>query len=75
MNKYEQLWREQQASHKWTLPKPASRFFRLPIIRFFRAMLLTWKVERHYHFWSSNFGSIRSGYDEWVIYAIRRGWC
>jgi len=70
---YDQAWRQDRDAFGWTLPGPAPRWKRLLFMRIIRAAWLAWKVERHYEAWP--LPSIRTGYDEWVIYAIRRGWC
>ncbi len=67
-------WNIDQRQMKWKLPPPAPRFYRLPVIRRIRAIYLGIQIEKHYGFWSA-MGSVRSGYDGWVLYAIQRGWC
>ena len=68
-------WREDGERCGWQLPLPAPRLLRMPVIRHARAALLTWKVERHYAYFGGALGLMRTGYDEWVIYAIARGMC
>lgn len=75
MTEDERKWHEDQRANGWKLPAPAPRWLRLPIIRRFRAMWLDRKVEQHYRSGISYFFGARSGYDEWVLYAISRGWC
>lgn len=65
-------WYEDKELNNWKLPPPANYFLRLPVIRHVRAAILIYRVERHYK--NIPFG-LRTGYDEWIIYAIVRGWC
>jgi len=67
-------WYEDKLRMSWELPKEAPKWMRLPVIRHIRAANLALKVERHYVSWDA-IGSIRTGYDSWVLYAIQRGWC
>ncbi len=74
MDKHEKKWRKTKKERGWVLPAKAVWWKRLPIIRRFRAGFLSVKMEKHY---TKGLGSIgiRTGYDEWVLYAIARGWC
>lgn len=67
----EKLWLDDGDRYGWSLPPKSHWIFRLPIIRNIRAayyiVMISW--------WYSVVPGVRSGYDEWVIYAIRRGWC
>lgn len=67
-------WREHGEQNHWTLPPPAPWPLRLPIIRQLRAAWGTWQVERHYEAFAP-LGLVRTGYDEWVLWAIARGMC
>ena len=67
----DEIWREDAADNGWSLPPPASAWKRLPVIRLFRTVYHAWRMEAHYEMWPN---SLRSGYDEWVLYAMRRGW-
>lgn len=58
----------------WRLPPSASRWKRLPVVRFFRAVVAAWRVARHNELCAA-MGMLPTGYDEWVVYAISRGWC
>ena len=66
-------WAADRDAMRWTLPLAAPRGKRLPIIRKFRAFAAAWRAEQHYAFYDS-IGALRSGYDDWVDYAIERGW-
>lgn len=68
-----QTWAEDGRRCGWELPPPAPRVLRLPVIRYIRCMWLSWKIARHYAFFAE-LGMVSSGYDEWVLYAISRGW-
>lgn len=74
MSNCETLWLKDQKENGWILPPPAASWKRLVIIRHIRAAILRWKVERHYAYGPGLIG-LRSGYDDWVLYAIQRGWC
>jgi hypothetical protein len=65
-------WVRAQKVNHWELPAPANWPWRLPVVRHFRALWLSIRVERHERFWRS-IGSIPTGYDQWVIYGIARG--
>ena len=67
-------WAADRDKLGWTLPAPAAWWLRLPVIRKFRAVFIMIGMERHYAVWGA-VGMARSGYDEWVLYAIARGWC
>lgn len=69
----DERWRADGNEWNWSLPPKAPRLLRLPIIRHFRALWLSYKIERHYAAWRGL--GVRTGYDEWVLYAIARGWC
>lgn len=58
----------------WCLPPKAPWWKRLPLIRLARAIRGCWLVANHQAFWST-LGYVDTGYDEWVIFAIARGWC
>ena len=74
MNIDEKRWRAVQKRTGWKLPPKAHWLLRLPFICRVRGVFISIRVERHYRFWQA-MGSVRSGYDEWVLYAIHRGWC
>ncbi len=67
-------WKADGDRNGWTLPPAAPWPMRLTIIRHVRAVWNTMQVERHYAVFAQ-YGLVRSGYDEWVIYAIARGMC
>jgi len=67
-------WLADGADFGWVLPKPAVWWKRLPVIRKFRAIAATIAIERHYGVYDL-LGLVRTGYDEWVVYAIGKGWC
>jgi hypothetical protein len=58
----------------WSLPAPAAWLWRRWPFRFFRFLYLAIQVERHDSMYRS-IGLIPTGYDNWTLYAIRRGWC
>ena len=58
----------------WGPPAVAGSFWRLPIVRHVRAFWHGWRTERHYARWASVGSVLRSGYDEWVLYGIWKGW-
>jgi len=67
-------WETTRKACGWELPKSAPWPLRLPVIRNIRALFASIAVERHYVD-IEPFGGLRTGYDEWVLYAIARGWC
>ena len=67
-------WVDTGKERGWTLPEKAAWPFRLPIIRHLRGLYLSIQIEMHYTLWS-NLGYVRTGYDEWVLFAILRGLC
>ena len=58
----------------WCLPPPAVWWKRLPGVRHARAARGARFLAEHHPFWST-IPYVDTGYDEWVIEAIRRGWC
>jgi len=68
------LWHLHGQQNNWILPPKAPLILRLPVIRQLRAVWHEGQVDRHNQFWRS-VGTIPTGYDEWVLYAIWRGWC
>ena len=67
-------WRKDRDERRWSLPAKAPWPLRLPVIRHIRAAYARIQVERHYSCGLGMIG-IRTGYDDWVCYAIQRGWC
>lgn len=70
----EKYWNEEKEANGWELPRKAWWPLRLPIIRHGRAIFLMIMVDLFYRKGLGSIG-VRSGYDEWVLYAIIRGWC
>lgn len=64
-------WRQDGVRHKWAMPY-APRWKRLPIIRRFRAIWHAFRVDRHNALHSA-MGMIPTGYDDWILYGIARG--
>lgn len=74
----EELWKEEKEKYGWELPKKAFFLLRLPVIRYVRWFYLNLKLRLWVHRWNSlgvGFGGVAQPYDEWVLYAIYRGWC
>lgn len=67
-------WHRDKVERGWRLPDIAPWPLRLPIIRHIRALWISWHIEKYYAAWSES-GLVSSGYDEWVIFAIFRGFC
>ena len=70
---FDECWREMGRQRGWTLPPKPERWRLLPVVRHVRFALASVQVARHYALWNS-LGYFSTGYDEWVLYAIRRGW-
>ncbi len=68
------LWNQAAEEFGWTLPARAPWWARLPVMRHVRVIIAAYRIETHYRRWAS-VGLLSSGYDEWVLYAIWRGWC
>lgn len=67
-------WREVGQSHGWQLPPPAPWPLRLWGIRYVRAAAASVRLIRRIQR-SSSAECFPTGYDDWVVYAIARGWC
>ena len=65
----ERRWREDKLVYGWSLPPKPSWFLRLPIIRAVRAFWHMWRAQKLAPGWLRV-----PQYDQWVIYAKRRGW-
>jgi hypothetical protein len=65
-------WHADQKRYGWIMP-PAPRWKRLPVIRYFRFVWHNFNIRRHNAMWGS-LGMVPSGYDEWVLYGVARGW-
>lgn len=74
MKENDRRWRDDATINNWVLPFVAPWPLRLPIVRAMRAVWHSIQTERHYRRWSMIGSLARSGYDEWVIYAVARGW-
>lgn len=74
---FDRLWREDQNQYNFELPK-SYWFLRLPIVRRIRFIYFGIRLHLWARMWNSagiGFGGLISQYDEWVLYAISRGWC
>jgi len=59
MTEDEKRWKEDGERNGWALPEPAAWPLRLPAIRHARVL---------WHAYATS-------YDQWVLWAIERGWC
>lgn len=66
-------WRTDKRRNNWELPAPVARWKRLPIVRQIRVIWHANKIGNNSRIMGS-LGFVDSGYDEWVLYAILRGW-
>jgi len=67
-------WLAKGANRNWSHPKPAPWWIRrIPIFNAFRWRWIGWQMHKHYEFWRS-LGAASTGYDEWALYGIYRGW-
>ena len=57
----------------WTPPPLASLILRLPIIRHVRTLWHLVGAARHQAAWGS-MGYLETGYDDWVLAGMWRGW-
>jgi hypothetical protein len=71
--RWDEEWREVGQSHGWRLPPPAPWPLRIWGVRYVRAAVATVQFVRKSELWESE--ECSSNYDDWVIYAIARGWC
>jgi len=71
-DRWDQEWRDLGQFHGWQMPRPAPWLFRLWGIRYLRAAVASVRLISKDPLVLS-VGC--SGYDDWVIYAIARGWC
>lgn len=67
-------WRQDGERNHWELPRKALWPLRIPVVRHIRALWATLMIERHYRIYAS-LGLLRTGYDEWVVFAILKGLC
>ena len=67
-------WLHDAQEFGWKLPPPAPWWLRLWGVRHIRALGCAYRVARHQAIWGA-LGLLSSGYDEWVLFAIARGWC
>jgi hypothetical protein len=70
---WDEEWREVGRRHNWTLPPPAPWLLRQWGIRYVRAAIASARLIRRHQLWRSEADA--SSYDDWVVYAIARGWC
>jgi hypothetical protein len=68
-------WKADGERHGWRLPPPAPLPLRLPVLRHLRALVFACRIEREYSRGLGVLGPVRLGYDDWVLYAITRGYC
>ena len=71
--KTREQWIAYGAKWEWVPPPPARLIWRFPVIRYFRWFFLNLAVARHSKFWVS-IGYIPTGYDNWVLYGVSKGW-
>lgn len=57
----------------WGPPPRSGPLARLPVIRHVRTLWLTLQVARHSTFWAG-MGMLDTGYDDWVLFGMWRGW-
>lgn len=67
-----QKWHRDAELYGWELPPIAPRWRRVWGVRHVRAAVLAYRIDSHYSTGLGQFG-IRSGYDEWVLWAVRVG--
>lgn len=65
-------WEADASAYGWQMPR-AEWWKRQWGIRHIRCAYFAGKVQQNNQFWHSQ-GLILTGYDNWVLYGIRRGW-
>ena len=73
--RWDEEWREVGRSQGWELPPPAPWPLRLWGIRYVRAAVASVQLIRRHKQLGASLDYFPTGYDDWVIYAIARGWC
>ena len=70
------VWQEQQTSHGWVLPAPNPAWYRWPGVRWLRYAYNVIMVGRTRSYWSALGVGVNGSnpYDDWVLWAIVRGW-
>lgn len=71
MNESDERWERDRVQRRWRMPT-SSRWKRLPGIRLIRFVWHSYRLVRHQAAFSG-LGMWSSGYDEWVLYGIARG--
>ena len=66
-------WLNHGREYDYHSPAPAARWKRLPIVRHLRTIVESVKVEAWYNFGPGSIG-IRTGFDDWVLFGMWRGW-
>lgn len=66
-------WLEDGQRREWTLPPAAPWYLRAWLVRHVRAFVVAWRIDTWDRAWRE-VGLIPTGYDQWVVYAIWRGW-
>ena len=66
-------WEQDKKDFGWKLPE-CSQWKRLPIIRHLRVIYLSLMLMLWRRYWDAQgFSGLHSGYDNWVLYGIWRG--
>ena len=73
--RWDEEWREVGRTHGWELPPAAPWALRLQGIRYVRAAVASVQLIRRQRQLGESLDYFPTGYDDWVIYAIARGWC
>ena len=73
--RWDEEWREVGRTHGWELPPAAPWPLRLRGIRYVRAAVASVQLIRRQRQLGVSLDYFPTGYDDWVIYAIARGWC
>lgn len=61
------------ANNDWYMPR-VSRWKRWPVVRHVRTLRAAMRVHRHYQIYTGLMGMASTGYDEWVLYGMWRGY-
>ncbi len=75
---WDEEWRRVGRIEGWRLPTPAPWPLRLWGVRYVRAAVASARLIQRHELWRHELrhaAEASSTYEDWVVYAIARGWC